>query len=449
MDTGVGNISASKSVAALRPDPNRGLKQAGFAFAGLVLGTVLAFARLPAMAQKTIWAEDGGVFLRDALATGWSGVFAPYEGYLHLIPRLAANTVVAALPVDHFALAMNVLSCLTVAAVAVLVFHLSGPFTDSTAVRLCWASATILVAPGPLETLGNFANVHWYFLWLTPWLLLKPAKSLHENLGLLAVAMLVSMTEIISVLFVPLFFYKMRDRAYWPARAGLVLGLTCQFSTTLTFPRSPSSGYPVNAVSIIEGWFLNSSSALVFGDSESIILNIHTFGAAPIVLAATPFLLLFVFTLKEGLPAHRLLAVVMLAASFASWAAAQVVNPQPFFDYSSFGREEWNTFFLSRYSTAPSLFLLALIPLAAAVVKARWKSVSAGLLGAFLVLQVVFFFPSGVARTDGPAWNEGVGHARQACEADPSLDSASVPIAPRGWFADKVEVACATLRSPK
>lgn len=432
-------------VVSLLVRPNR-LMQMLLAVGATVLGALLAFARLPDKAQGTIWAEDGGIFLRDALSgSGWLGLFSPYEGYLHFIPRLGTNAVAAFVPVEYFAVALNLLSCFVVSLVALLIFYLSKPFTDSVVIRLCWASVAILAAPGPLETLANFANVHWYLLWLTPWLLLKPAQNRSEGLLLFGVSIAVSLTEIISLLFLPLFLYKLLDKAYWPARCGLLLGLIFQVATTLSFPRSPSSGYPMNFLSVFEGWFLNSSSALVYGDSISIIRNMQAFGPLPIVFAATPFMALFFFVLGKGNSLHRLLAVVMLTASFGTWAATQVANPQPFFDYASFDQAKWETFFLSRYSTVPSMFLLALVPLAAAVAVSTRPTVSAAILGAFLMLQLVFFFPSGVARAEGPVWKEGIDVAREACKATSGLEYSRVPIAPRGWFADNVEIPCSSL----
>lgn len=136
----------------------------------------MAFARLPLTAQGTIWADDGGIFLHDALAGGTLlDVFAPYEGYLHVPPRMAAEMVVTLFPVTYFAVAMNFLNCVVVALTAALDFHCSKAISPNPLVRICWTSITILVAPRPLETLGNFANVHWYPLWAVPWLLLKPA----------------------------------------------------------------------------------------------------------------------------------------------------------------------------------------------------------------------------------------------------------------------------------
>ncbi|MDQ0677776.1 hypothetical protein QFZ30_001158 [Arthrobacter pascens] len=412
----------------------------------VVLGSLVAFARLPVTAQGTIWAEDGGIFLRDALAGGTLlDVFAPYEGYLHVLPRVAAEVVVMLFPVDYFAGAMNFLSCVTVALIAGLVFHCSKAMSPNPLVRICWASITILVAPGPLETLGNFANVHWYLLWAVPWLLLKPAASRAEGVFLFMVAVFVALTEILSLMFIPLFLYRFKDKGHWPARAGLLIGLACQVATTLFFPRSPSSGYQVNPVSVVQGWFLNSSSALVFGDSPSIIENIRNFGALPIVLAALPFLAAFMYILSKGSRQHRLLAVVLVVASVGSWAATQVANPQRFFDYAGFNDAEWQTFFLSRYSTVPSMFLLALLPLAAAATEVRVRTAFAAVLSGFLVLQAVYFFPSWVSRQDGPIWAEGVLVARQACLNEPTVMSQSVPIAPRGWTWDKVEVSCTLL----
>lgn len=413
----------------------------------VVAGASVAFGRMPWDAQRTIWAEDGGIFLNDALnGSGWAGIFSPYEGYLHIVPRLGANLVASFVPVQGYGIAMNYASCLVVSLVALCVFYLSKSVVGNTLIRVCLASLVIFVAPGPLETLANFANVHWYLLWLTPWLLMAQAQSRAGRFGLFALSLLVSLTEILSLLFVPLFLYDLRNRSKWFARTGLLLGLLSQVLTTLSFPRSPSSGYPVNLLSVLEGWFLNSSSALMFGNSVTIAGLIQAYGPLPIVCAAIPFLVVFIFIMWKGNSVHRLVAAVMVLASFGTWAATQVVNPQSFFDYSTFTNADWDRFFLSRYSTAPSTFLLALLPLAAAVLAPLSRAAAAAILGGFLVLQLVFFFPTVVARTGGPVWSDGVNAGRAACQQDPGLAEAGVQIAPKGWFADKVYVRCDKLR---
>ncbi len=427
-------------------DSSRGIIRWVINVAIVSIGALIAFFRMPWEAQRSIWAEDGGVFLNDAISgSGWRGILAPYEGYLHLIPRLAANLVVSVVPINLYALAMNFLSCIVVSLVGLLVYRLSKPFSASRTIRVCLASIPVLVAPGPVETLANFANVHWYLLWLAPWLVLKPAKSRKEGIFLLVASLVVALTEILTLMFVPLFLYRWRDKSRWYAEIGLFFGLACQIFVTLTNSRSPSSGYPVNLFSVLEGWFLNSSSALFYGDSVTVTSHVHAFGALPIVVAAIPFVVLFAFIMWKGEPAQRFLAGTMVVASFGTWAATQVVNPQPFFDYAAFNAADWNGFFISRYSTAPSMFLLTLFPLASAVLITKSRAKASLLLGSFLVLQLIFFFPTVVSRTNGPVWSEEVNAGRQACIANPTLGTTGIQIAPRGWFADKVHIACKEL----
>jgi hypothetical protein len=119
--------------------------------AALALACV-SFLRMPPTSRDVVWAEDGGVFLRDTMARkGPLDIFAPYDGYLHVVPRLAAKTVVRFFAVDDYALAMNFLSCILTAIVALLVFHCSKEVTSNLYARLGWASITVLVAPAPLE----------------------------------------------------------------------------------------------------------------------------------------------------------------------------------------------------------------------------------------------------------------------------------------------------------
>ncbi len=53
-----------------------------FAACAVVLGLRAA----PRLAHPALWAEDGAVFLKDALEQGWTP-WLPYAGYLHVVPR--------------------------------------------------------------------------------------------------------------------------------------------------------------------------------------------------------------------------------------------------------------------------------------------------------------------------------------------------------------------------
>ncbi|WP_066292685.1 hypothetical protein [Arthrobacter sp. B6] len=414
---------------------------------GVLAVAVLAFMRMPPSARDVVWAEDGGIFLRDAMARkGLLDIFAPYDGYLHVVPRLAAKTVVRFFAVDDYALAMNFLSCVVVAMVALLVFYCSKAVTSNVYARLGWASITVLVAPAPLETLANFANIHSYFLWLMPWLLLKPATSRLSGVVLFSAALLGALTEIVTALFIPLFALRFRDKAMWPARSGLVIGLVFQAVATMSNPRSHPEGHPLSFPSMVVGWFLNSSSAVVYGNSTQIIANIQNFAAWPAILAAVPFALAAVLVAWKGTTEQRQLAAVFLLSSIAVWSATQVVNFQEYFDYAAFDDERWEKFFLSRYSTVPSMFVLALLPLAALCDRSKTRHLAAAAFSVFLVLQCIYFFPQNTARNEGPEWRTGVSAAREACRSDPALAAAAVDVAPNQWLAGGLRVECALLR---
>lgn len=421
----------------------RPVKRIVITIAAVIVGTFMAFGRLSPTAQGTIWAEDGAVFIQDALKrVGFLDIFAPYQGYLHVVPRLGAKIVVRLFSVDDYAVAISFVSCLLITLIALLVFHCSSAVTENLLIRLAWASITILVAPGALETQGNLANLHWYLLWLVPWLLIRPARSTADRFILPTAALLCSLTEILTLMFVPLFFYRLRDRSLWPARVGLLVGLVCQIVTTLSYPRT-APFEPANFLSVAEGWFLNTSSAVVFGTSAQIGFLILNFGSLPVVLAAVPFFLVFVYLLVKGSSQVRFLALTFVAASAGIWCAATVLNFSAAFDYSTFHASEWHDFLLGRYSTIPSMFLLALLPLwAAGLEKVSAVAVSAVLAGT-LVLQLLYFFPSASFRHGGPLWAPGVTAARDACLADPTKIDHSVGTAPGAW---KVQVSCEDLR---
>jgi hypothetical protein len=404
---------------------------------------LLAFARLSQTARETIWAEDGAVFVQDALARpGILGPLAPYQGYLHVVPRLAAMIVVRLFPVDSYAVAISLLSSLLIGFVALMVFFCADVISPRLAPRLAWASITIMVAPAALETQGNFANMHWYLLWLAPWLLIKPVRNKPEGLFLFAVAALASLTEILTLMFVPIFLYRFTDRRLWPARAGLLLGIACQVFTTVSYPRS-APFEPANLFSVVAGWFLNSSSAVVFGTSNQIALLILNFGAVPIVLAALPFFAAFLFLLFRSSASHRIVAVVAVVASVGVWAAAVLFNFSKEFNYAEFQAAQWHEFLLGRYSVVPSMFLLALLPLLAVALEKTSAKAATSVLAVFALLQCLYFFPSFSFRQDGPIWAAGVAGARAACAGDLGMAAHPVATAPGNW---KVDVPCAILR---
>lgn len=271
--------------------------------------------RQPPKARNVLWAEDGGIFLQQSLEHGGANAFAPYEGYLHVLPRIAAALTAATTPPAAYALTMNLLSCLVVALIAGMVFHCAHQVDDRIYVRLAFASIVVLIGAGPLETTGNFANLHWYLLFLAPWVLTTRAETKSGAVLLFVVGALTATTEILAAIFVPMMLLRWRDRTYWPPRIGLILGFACQFIATITSPRSDNTSEPLSLESIVIGWFVNGAGVIVYGTGSQLGSVIANFGWIALTAAFLPFLAAFVFILWKGVPRHRLMAIAMLSGS--------------------------------------------------------------------------------------------------------------------------------------
>jgi hypothetical protein len=407
----------------------------------------ISLFRLPQTVWDNVWAEDGPVFLRQAMAgSGPGSIFAPYEGYLHVIPRLFGAVIVRVVPVENYAVGLAFASCLVVAVVAYLTFHCASALSDSVRVRLAWAAIPVLLSVGPYEILGNTANIHWYLLWLMPWLLLKPARSRTEGVVLFLAALLSALTEVISVVFLPLVLLRIRRKAFWPARAGLVIGAGVQICTTLLYPRTPGDGHSLDPMSVVVGWFVNVAGVVFYGSSRNMGLNVLNFGAGPVILAFLPIIAALAYLLLKSKREHRLLALLFLTASFGVWTACLVANPGALFDYVHFTESDWAKSILTRYSAIPAMFILALFPLLAESIRATRAQASAGVLVAFAVLLATAYFPTQVAREQGPSWSEGVRAAEAACVGARDDEARPVQVAPIGWSKTGVLVPCSRLR---
>lgn len=444
-------VPAPASSRTLPPLPARTL----LVLLGVFLAALLAYLRLPATTRRTVWAEDGQVFLHDYLLSG-PGLLEPYDGYLHLLPRLAVAVLVPVWGVEHYAAAVTVTSCLLLGVVCVLTYYCTAALSTVPWIRMCWASIPLLVAPGALETLGNLANLHWYLLWLLPLLLIREPSSLAGRILLLTATLAATLTEIQALLFAPLILYRLTNRALWWSKGGLLLGLSFQLGALALSPRiRDGMGEDWNLLSVFYGWVLNSAGAVAYGSSEVISSHILSFGSIPIILSAVPYVaaLAVVYARANRLP--RLMAGTWFLGSAAVWSAAVIINPVAYFDYAAYGAQDWRAFFLSRYSTLPSMYLLALVPLMMSVLvgqrhpenrsRARGRTVAMVVAGIFLTLQLVYYFPVDAARSQGPEWTTGVDEARLLCSGQPLREMVEVPVAPSGWAA---AIPCDRLAAP-
>jgi len=416
--------------------------------------SLVTWWRLPATTRQTVWAEDGGVFLRDVLSNGHlRSIPLPYDGYLHVVPRILASIAHAAVPLDGYAVATSFLSCLVVALVSVGVFHLSRSLTGSVPVRLVLAAIPVLLPVGPQEVLGNAANLHWYLLWLAPWLLLYRPKSRLGSAAMFTVALATATSEIITGMFLPLAVWAAVKRRHFAAPAGLLLGVCLQVFTALTKPRF-SGASPTDAAdpwSVVLGFGLLPIGSIWHADSRTLASNIVMFGAWSLVIPALLLLGLLAYTLITGRSGLKIAAAGAFAASALCWTASVVLSGNTMFTYAMYTEADWATGFgYIRYAAAPAMFLLVLLPLALAAAQERGhigRGTATAVAGMFVAFLLVSYFPATTVRQLGPEWAAGVGAARSACENDPNLTAAPASTAPAAWKFAQVQIPCQELRT--
>jgi hypothetical protein len=93
----------------------------------------------------------------------------------------------------------------------------------------------------------------------------------------------------------------------------------------------------------------------------------------------------------------------------------------------------------------PSMLLLAVVPIAAAVAWRRGTLTRmAAVLGSIVVALALAaqFAPPNTSRSSGPTWSPQVGDAAKECAARPAEPEEPILLAPEGWI---VEFPCVGL----
>lgn len=401
-----------------------------------VVAAVLAYARMPEVSRRTVWAEDGAVFLSQIDADGVVGtLFRPYDGYLHVIPRLLAD-VVSLAPIEKWALGLTVGSCSIAAAASALVFVLSGSLLTWLPARVAVALLTVLTPVLPIEVLGNAANLHWYFLWASPWIALATAKTRGGSIALGAVTLLMTLTEIQMMLFAPLLLLRLRERRSWPVGVGFAVGGLVQIVVALTHPRERAP-LTIEVSGTVWG-FLTNSMSLVFGSGAQTGALVARWGLLVPTLVVVAFVLAGAYAFWRGDRRIRILVTALVVGAPVLYAAAVTLNPNPAFSYDLWTIEQWAAFEYLRYAVVPAMMLGALPFVAASVAARRGRRlIPWAIIGGGLVVAMFAFFPHSTSRNAGPVWENGVRNAQSVCaEASrPHPDVVDIALAPGGWGA--------------
>lgn len=202
--------------------------------AGLIVGltvTSLARQKTGVSASDSIWAEDGQTFYQQSVQYGLLGtVMRPYNGYLHLVPRILME-LVRVFPLNDAAAAIAATGAVATSAMALLVYIASGTHLASRALRVSVAAPLALTWVAQLELGNNLLSLHIYLLYVAFWLCLWNPRS-RSALVLAAVVLgLTAASDPLAGIYLPLLLlraWSLRGRRRWIPLAGLGTGLLIQ-----------------------------------------------------------------------------------------------------------------------------------------------------------------------------------------------------------------------------
>jgi len=430
----------------------------------------LAWWRLGPTARGTVWAEDGGLFLRERIALGpVDSLLHPYAGYLHLVPRLLVD-VAWALPVQDYARALSAGACLVVGAVGATVFVLAHDVVPQWPLRVLLAAVPALLPLAPHEISGNAANLHWYMLFAAPWLFAYRARTWWASGTVAVLTAFAVLTELQTVLFLPLLllaWLPLRDASgarAWPRAVPVTIvalvGAGAQVGAVLTDQRSQPSGTPA-FTDVVAGWLLQPVAGIWTPDVGAAVRAVVTHGWGVVLVPVLLVAVTVVGALVTGPWRARWLILALAVVSGGVWWAALLANGGQ--------GQAWGhpvpalaAVPALRYAAASGMFLLAAVVVAASVLLDARPARRAGrasprvarpaggfrfvrmLAGwsvvAVLVVAVVGnLAPGATRRSDGPVWATQIPGAVEACDGDPTRD---VEVRKAPWTA---RVPCARL----
>lgn len=214
---------------------------------------IIAVRKQAFLAHPQFWAEDGAIFFVRADTHplhGWELLFEPYQGYLHLVPRIIA-ALGYGLPLRSIPEYYQI--------VGLIAAGLTAWTLQSPRIRLpgAWVAAFgMALLPHSGEVYLTLCNLQWIgAIALSGLLIAEDASTRNQRVGDSVLLGLIGLTGPFVVLWLPLFAWRTwRRRSRW---STILLGIAVlcsviQAPSLLNRPRSEDDDQPVQIANGIE-----------------------------------------------------------------------------------------------------------------------------------------------------------------------------------------------------
>jgi hypothetical protein len=315
----------------------------------------------------SVYAEDQGVFVFDALARPWH-LLVPFGGYEQLMPRLVGQ-LVSYLPLADAAVPYALAGAGIAALCALFSYHAMDGWIRSPWLRALAGAALILLPLAPIEIADSAVGAPWYVLTALFFALLWRPKNWAGMTAAALVAFAAASSEILAVVYAPLVLLRLVALPRWrehAVTAGWLAGLLVQMPVVLESyarhtpaPPQPSQARPVARVLLPPrcaarlGWRVSVRLVQIAG------LNGATVIVCAILVAG------LCWALVTGSRQSRVFIAVALIMGFMQSVAAATVVPLVI-------RQQYQAYFEggSRYAAMP---IMAMTAAAAVAVDARQR----------------------------------------------------------------------------
>jgi hypothetical protein len=234
-------------------EPGRGARSVLVLLEVLVLafGTLVMLARLAGRpAWQSVYAEDPGLYLPQALAHPWH-LLQSYGGYLQLVSRVIAQ-IAALVPIRSASAVFAVGGALIASGCGLFTYHASAGQVSSRWLRALLGLSVVLLPVAQLEIADNTVNSIWYLLVALFWAALWRPRTRSGASVAAVVAFAAAASSSLGLVFAPLFAARfitvprrLREQA---ATVGWSLGCLLQVLVILTSHRSRLRPHnPLNA----------------------------------------------------------------------------------------------------------------------------------------------------------------------------------------------------------
>ena len=433
------NIREWAKRALFRPAPAPGALTANRAVIWVCLavaGVAVVLLRMGGDPLSFVWAEDGGIFLNQALNDSVYGAFVTtYAGYVHMVPRLLGE-LAAAPPLEWSSEMLALSGCAVTVLSAYAVWRASAGYIADPLLRAVLSLSLLFLPVFGFETLANVTYLQWIMFFAAFWLLLwRPPTRLAAAGSAVFVGLTVASAPL-AVLLAPLAalrLYALRGLADRLIVAGFALGAIVQLvgiAAGHPTPFVPQSD-PRWDFELLPAYLIRAVGGVAIGpDIEGAIWDVAP--AALIALAAAAFVAVVAVAARPG--ANRPLAVLALASSLG------------LFLLSGYWRDateplmwagEYTGSYGARYTILPALFLLTalLVRLSDAPRALRTGAVAVAAIAALTNFNAQNFGRSTVR------WSDTLEAARQACQ--PGVQVASqVQVSLPDW---RIDIPCSRL----